>query len=337
MIFTDEVEEVEQLLELFSPLNIKNLRSPNRIVLPPMTNRAADEKGHVTQQIVDHYVARASVGLIIVESSYINRSGCKTDHHLGIYDDDCLPGLAKLAQAIHEAGTVCGIQINHFGSSCKREITGEQPVGPSAVSHPKDGGLPRELTCPEIPKLVEDFVLAARRAKRAGFDMVEIHGANGYLLNQFLSPFTNRRHDEYGGPLANRLRFALEVLHAVRQEVGSAYPIFYRLGPDDDMEGGLTLEEGARAAVLLAEAGVDVLDLSGGLKGSRAKSGEGYYIYLAEKIKPLVKVPVLVTGGVTIPNTAEKIISDGIADIVGIGRALLANANWVVEAGKILQ
>ncbi len=196
--------------------------------------------------------------------------------------------------------------------------------------------MPREITQTEMSELVKEFAVAARRAKEAGFDMVEVHGAHGYLLSQFLSPYTNRRNDEYGGSLENRLRFPLEVLRAVRAEVGPDFPVFYRLGAEDGIEGGLTLQEGAEAAVILAEAGVDVLDLSGGLLGFRVKSGEGFFVYMAEKIKPVVNIPVLVTGGIAAPELAESILAEGKADLIGVGRALLANPKWAVEAAQAL-
>ena len=322
--------------KLFSPLQVKNLELANRIVFPPMANNLAADDGKVTQRLFEHYAARADqVGLIIVEHSYVNPTGRINNNQLGIHTDDCVAGLTELVEVIHNAGSKCGIQITHAGGAAKEEMIGQLALAPSAISHPRDGGMPREISISEIAQLIEDFATAARRAKQAGFDMVEIHGAHGYLLNQFLSPYTNQRGDQYGGSLANRLRLPLEVLKAVRAVVGPEYPVFYRLGADDGIEGGLTAEEGAKAAVILAEAGVDTLDLSGGLLGFRTKSGQGFFVYLAEKIKPLVKVPVLVTGGITTPELAEKILSDGTADLVGIGRALNANPNWAVEAAGL--
>ncbi len=317
---------------LFSPLKIKNLELANRVVCPPMANNAADANGHVTEKLINHYVAKAAAGLILVEHSYVNGDGRMQTNQLGIHDDNCIPGLSRLAQAIHDAGGKCGIQLTHGGSSCPDAILGHQPVAPSAVTHPKDGIEPREITIAEIKDLPKYFAMAAGRAKQAGFDLVEIHSAHGYLLNQFLSPFTNKRTDDYGGPLQNRARLVLEIVQAVRAAVGPDYPIFIRLACDDSLEGGITPELGAEAAVLLAEAGVDVLDVSGGLMGSRVRSGEGFNIYLAEKVKPLVNIPVLVTGGITLPETAERIVAEGKADLTGIGRAFLANSNWSVEA-----
>ncbi len=320
---------------LFTSLQVKNMDLANRIVFPPMANNLADENGQVTPRLIEHYAARAArVGLIIVEHSYIDRKGRITDNQLGIYTDSCVEGLSRLAAEMHRAGTKCGIQLTHAGSSAKAEMIGGQPFAPSTVSHPRDGGMPREITRAEMLELTEQFVLAARRAKQAGFDMVEIHGAHGYLLSQFISPYTNRRQDSYGGSLQNRLSFPLEVVKAVREEVGRDYPLFFRLGADDGLEGGLNLDEGSAAAVMLADSGVDVLDLSGGLMGFRTKSGEAFFLYMAEKIKPMVNIPVLVTGGIASTEAAERILAAGKADLIGIGRALLTNPAWAVEAAR---
>lgn len=322
---------------LFSPLRIKQMELPNRIVFPPMANNMADTKGHVTTRLITHYVERCrQVGLLIVEHTYVNPAGRINPHQLGIYDDECTGGLTRLADSIHAAGANCGIQLTHAGACAPPELAGQEPVGPSPVTHPRDGGMPREITEPEMDRLVEDFAAAAARAKAAGFDMVEIHGAHGYLLNQFISPYTNRRTDSYGGSLENRLKFPLRVVRAVRQAIGENLQLFFRLGADDGFGGGLTLDEGAKAAQLLTKEGVDVLDLSGGLLGFRIKSGEGFFVYLAERIKPLVNVPVLVTGGITTPELADKILSEGKADLIGVGRALLANPNWAADANALV-
>ncbi|WP_258360352.1 NADH:flavin oxidoreductase [Moorella sulfitireducens (nom. illeg.)] len=300
----------------------------------------------------DEQSARAGVGLIIVEHAYISREGQAHPQQLGIYDDGLLPGLTRLAAGIHAGGAVAGIQINHAGARIL-----ENAVAPSSIplpflprrslvtAQPQPGGtatpgapsasageLPRELTVAEIKMLTEKFALAAIRAKKAGFDLVEIHSAHGYLLNQFLSPLTNRRRDAYGGSLENRLRFPLEIVRAVREAVGPAYPVFYRLGADDRMEGGLTLEESRRAVPMLEAAGVDAIDLSGGLGGYMQQGPEGFFLYMADAIKPVARVPVMVTGGIKTPQFADMVIRQGRADLVGIGRALLADPAWAHKA-----
>lgn len=359
---------------LFSPLKIKGLTLPNRIVMPPMALGIATSQGEVTPQMLKHYTLRArayhgdstggavqkgyrqathaGVGLIIVEHAYISEEGQAHPHQLGIYHDGLLPILAELAARIHTEGALAGIQINHAGARIL-----ENAVAPSCLPlpflprrsrrlsrHQEDragiaGGaynpseeLPHELTVEEIKGLTEKFALAAVRARKAGFDLVEIHGAHGYLLNQFLSPLTNRRRDAYGGSLENRLRFPLEVVRAVREAVGPDYPVFYRLGADDRLEGGLNLEESCRAIPMLEAAGIDALDLSGGLGGYIKQGPEGFFLYMADAIKPIARIPVMVTGGIRTPQFADMVIRQRWADLVGIGRALLADPAWAQMA-----
>jgi 2,4-dienoyl-CoA reductase-like NADH-dependent reductase (Old Yellow Enzyme family) len=194
---------------------------------------------------------------------------------------------------------------------------------------------PRPLEAAEIEALVDSYRQAARRAKTAGFDAIEIHGAHGFLLSQFASPYTNQRTDQYGGSTENRLRFPLEVISAVRQETGPGFPLLYRFGASDFLQGGLALDEAQKIAPMLVEAGIDVLDISGGLCGSRPKDLKdmpGYFVPLAQSIKSVVDVPVIAVGGITDAVFANSIIADGKADLVAVGRALLKNPNWAREA-----
>ncbi|WP_054935811.1 NADH:flavin oxidoreductase [Moorella stamsii (nom. illeg.)] len=359
---------------LFSPLKIKGLTLPNRIVMPPMALGIATSEGEITPEMLEHYTfrarayhggstcdtvqkfagadTRAGVGLIIVEHAYISEEGQAHPKQLGIYHDRLLPGLTKLAAKIHSEGAIAGIQINHAGARVL-----ENAVAPSCIplpflprrsrlvsQHQEDRAaiavascnpyeeLPHELTVEEIKGLTEKFALAAARAKKAGFDLVEIHSAHGYLLNQFLSPLTNHRRDAYGGSLENRLRFPLEVVRAVREALGPAYPVFYRLGADDRMEGGLNLVESRWAIPMLEAAGIDAIDLSGGLGGYIKEGPEGFFLYMSDAIKPVARVPVMVTGGIKTPQFANMIIRQGRADLVGIGRALLADPAWAQKA-----
>ncbi|AZR74819.1 NADH oxidase [Anoxybacter fermentans] len=307
----------------------------NRIVLPPMATEKATEKGEVTPELIEHYYryARAGVGLIIIEHSYISPEGKHSPRQLSVANDGVVEGLSKLAEAIHDAGGIAGVQINHTGMAGKPEIVG-RPVGPSPFRHPRreECMQARELSREEIKALVKAFAQAAGRVKRAGFDMVEIHSAHGYLINQFNSPLTNHRTDEYGGSLEKRFTFACEVVEAVRREVGPDFPVFFRLGADDLMEGGLTLEDSKKVAPLLVEAGVDLLDLSGGIGGYRVEGKQGYFTYLTERLKEVVDVPLITTGGIIDPEVANQIILDGKADLVGVGRAMLKDYEWATKA-----
>lgn len=320
---------------LFREFALKGLRLKNRVVMPPMANNLATEAGEVTDRLVEHYARRAGfLGLIVVEHAYVAPEGRINPNQLGIYDDRLVEGLRRIPAAVHDAGGLVAQQITHAGSAAPAAVIGQAPVAPSPVPHPLGGDQPRELSGEEIATLVEAFAQAAHRAQTAGFDAVEIHGAHGYLLNQFYSPLTNHRTDGYGGSREARLSLPLAVVRAVRRAVGPEYPVFYRFGADDRLPGGLTVEDALYAAPLLAEAGVDLLDVSGGICGSRPAdlTGQGYFAYLSGPMKGVSPVPVLVTGGVTEPRAAEELLRSGLADLIGVGRALLRDPDWAVKA-----
>lgn len=326
------------MVNLFTPLETPKLALKNRVVMPPMAHNLAED-GAINDTLIAHYSRRAEaeVGLIIVEHSYVLPSGRASKKQLGISNDALVPGLRRLVEEVHSRGAKIGIQITHAGGNTTTEVLGHRPLAPSAVPHPRrPDQVPAELSRDDLQAIKEAFAAAARRAKEAGFDLVEMHGAHGYLLNQFFSPLTNRRGDEYGGSFENRLRFPREVISAVRRAVGDDFCLFYRFGADDQMPGGITPEDARRAAPLLIEAGVDVLDLSGGMCGASDKKGSGFFLYLAEAVKPVVNVPVMVTGGLGDPLLANRVIGEGIADLVGIGRALLADPDWVLKARAAL-
>ncbi|MCM1565492.1 MAG: NADH:flavin oxidoreductase [Dehalobacter sp.] len=339
---------------LFSSLKIKGMAMSNRLVMPPMALDKATSKGEVTEGQIQHYLlrarscpetekrpagsSRAGIGLVIVEHSYIEPQGKSHPRQLGIYDDFLVPGLQLLVNELHQEGVPVGIQITHAGARAM-----DAPVGPSAVfcpdlsrwkKTPDPNDLPRELSTGEISRLVEKFAEAACRVKKAGFDFVEIHGAHGYLLNQFYSPLTNHRTDEYGGFLENRLRFSCEVIRAVREALGPEMPVFYRLGADDRLPGGNTLQDSIRAVPLLVEAGIDCLDLSGGICGYLKSGPEGFFAYMAEALKPVAGIPVLVTGGIKNARNAVMLIQENTTDLIGVGRSLLNDPDWARNAWR---
>ena len=207
------------------------------------------------------------------------------------------------------------------------------------IENPRKGGIPKELTKKEIKDIIKNFNDAARRVKEAGFDGVEIHSAHGYLLNQFFSPLTNKRTDEYGGDLLGRIKIHLEIIKAVRDAVGDDFPILLRLGASDYMEGGITIEDSKIAALEFEKAGVDILDISGGFCGYSVPSltGQGYFSPLTEAIKEVVSIPVILTGGITEVNAAEKLLSTGKADLIGVGRAIYKDSSWAEKAIKSLK
>lgn len=319
---------------LLDPLEVKGLTFRNRIVMPPMQTGRATVKGAVTDRLVSFYVRRSTaLGLLIVEHCYVSPSGKLSPKQLGIYDDELIGGLERLSGRIHAAGTPVVVQITHAGGVANREVIGAEPVGPSAT------GKTRELTRSEIEVLVEDFAVAAERAIKAGFDGVELHGAHGFLLNQFFSPLLNKRVDEYGGSLENRMRFPLMVVEEVRKRVKGRL-LLYRLGADDLAPNGTQIESSVAFAVKLEQLGVDVVDVSGGLCGSEPKqlrNVKGYFVPQAYEIKKAVRAPVIGVGGITEAEYADMLVRDGKVDLVAVGRAFWKDPKWAEKAVEALK
>ncbi len=317
---------------LFDSIKINGLTLKNRIVMPPMATHMASQSGEVSDRHIKHYTARArgGVGLIILEHTYVSKNGRTTSNQMGLDDDSLIPGLRRLVEAIHSEGARVVIQITHAGAKTHRNITGEQPVGPWNITPPGSDEVPRPLTLPEIKAMVAAFGKATRRAMDAGVDAVELHGAHGFLIGQFLSPYTNKRDDVYGGVLEGRPRFPLEVIKEVKTRLGENVPLFYRFGADDMVEGGLTPQEARLAAPRLERAGVNVIDVSGGLGGAGHESSteQGYFVPLAEGIKEVVKVPVIGVGNITDPEYADRIVREGRVDMVAFGHLLLSNPDF---------
>lgn len=323
-----------RLQRLFQPTNIGTMQLQNRLVMPPMVTNYATENGEVTQRLIDYLVARAQggVGLIIVEASYVREDGKGFINQLGIHRDNLVPGLSRLVEAVHREGARVAIQIYHGGRQTSSAITGSQPLAPSPIPDPSTKEIPRELSVADIQQLQQDFAEAARRAKNAGFDAVEIHGAHGYLIAEFLSPFSNRRVDRYGAGVRGRARFALEVVDQVRQVVGRDYPVLFRLSAEERVEGGLTTDQTSIIASLLEEAGVDALHVSvgnyatqGGLITAPMDVERGCLIGLAAEIKRVVHIPVIAVDRLHDPLLAEQLLAMGEADLVAIGRGLLTD------------
>jgi 2,4-dienoyl-CoA reductase-like NADH-dependent reductase (Old Yellow Enzyme family) len=332
------------MTDLFSPLKIKNLNFKNRVVLPPMATEKSQPDGLVKTESLAYYQEMAARGmaLLIVEHNYVSAQGMVSPGQMSIANDQTLTGHKKLSQAIRGNGALVALQINYAGSNHQETVSGEC-WGASPVPHPVSQLTPQELSEKQIAEIVIAFGLAAARGKAAGYDLLEIHSAHGYLLSQFLSPLTNHRHDQYGGTLANRMRFLLETIAAVRFSVGPAFPLMVRLGVSDippNMalnSGGLTLEEGIRVAQAVEKTGCDILDISGGLCGSRPAglTGEAYFLPWARALRSAIKVPLLITGGISRAETAAAIIANGDADLVGVGRSLAADPEWICKAKKL--
>ena len=330
---------------LFAPLLIRRMRLPNRIVMPAMATNFASETGGVTPWMLSYYEARArgGTGLIVVENCTIEYPRGKNGAvQLRLDDDAFIPGLATLVDRIHRHGARAALQINHCGASTSRAKTGQAPVAPSPVTYVKGQEVPRELAMEEIADLVEKFGRAAARAKKAGFDAVEVHGAHAYLIAQFLSPFTNRRTDGYGGSPEGRLRFALEVLSRVREAVGPEFPIVFRISAVEFLEGGRELEGTLELVPILEAAGVDCWDVSAGTTVGHHPSGtrsiepmaypQAWRTYMAKAVREVARVPVIAVGVIRDPGVAEGVLARGEADLVAIGRGLIADPDWSRKA-----
>ncbi len=330
------------MTHLLAPLSLSGLTFRNRIAMPPMWSGQARPDGSVTDKIVEYHRVRAAAGcgLITVEHSFVHPGGRHSATQIGAHDDAMIPGLARLAAAIKAEGAVACLQISHAGSRTSSAVAGRHPVAPSAVCHPCEPGgeVPDALTPTGIAEIIAAFGAAAGRAREAGFDAVEIHAAHGFLLSAFLSPLCNSRDDEYGAGAEGRRLLHLQVVAEVRHRMGRDRLVSVRLGACDEMTGGLTLDEACQTAARLAEAGVDLISVSGGLFGSRpAGRATGYFVPYAAAIKTYVPVPVMVTGGISEPALADRIVRDGQADLVGIGRAMLNDPEWARHAIEALR
>jgi 2,4-dienoyl-CoA reductase-like NADH-dependent reductase (Old Yellow Enzyme family)/thioredoxin reductase len=315
----------------FSPIQIGTLAVKNRLVAAPMVMNHATEDGHVTPRMLPYYAAKAAggFGLVHVEASYIRPDGNMFGRMLGVYDDRQIPGLSELVEAIHQNGARCTIQLVHGGRVAPRCFTGVQPLAPSDETPPLSER-PRGLTVQEIGGLVQSWVQAALRARAAGFDGVMIHGAHGFLLSQFASPYCNRRTDEYG---RDRYLIVKQVVRAVREAVGPKYPVFYRVSADDFLgEAGLTIDETANVyAPLLEELGIDCIDVSGGIQERVYYNIQPLYspkaaiLYLAERVREKVGIPVIGVGRINDPRLIEHIFEQGKVDMLALARQSLAD------------
>lgn len=327
---------------LNTPIKIKNIEIENRLVMPPMATAKSDSDGKVTEQLCEYYNEKSQggyIGLIITEHCYVSPEGKASKGQLSIADDSVIDGLRKLTSIIHNNGSKVFAQISHAGSAASKNVTGMEVIGVSAVINDGMVGkykeLPKEMTKEQIKQTVKNFADGARRAKQAGFDGVEIHSAHGYLLNQFYSPLTNRRNDEYGSStMENRLRIHKEIIQAVQAEVGEDFPVALRLGGCDYTDGGSTIADSVEAALLFESYGIDLLDISGGLNGYiiPGKTEPGYFSDMSEQIKKKVSIPVILTGGIVSADVAECLLQKEKTDFIGIGRAILKNSCWAKDA-----
>lgn len=327
---------------LFSAGRIGALDARNRLVMPPMVRNYADSNGCATPRYQAHIerIARGGVGCIILEAAYVRQDGKGFSHQLGLHDDAVIEPLRELVNAGHRHGALMGIQVFHGGRQAGSVTSNCQPVAPSPLPDPVTNEVPRELSVLEIGELVEAFANGARRAFDAGCDFIELHGAHGYLIAQFLSPFANRRNDDYGGSAENRRRFLEEVFLAVRQAVGEDFPIILRLSAEERIPGGLPFAETLQTAIRMEELGVDALHVSTGSYATYAQGEmiapmakpDGLLKHYAREVKQAVGIPVITVGKLRSPEEAEATLAAGEADFIAIGRSLLADPDWPAKA-----
>ena len=342
---------------LFTPIELRDVSLKNRVVIAPMHQYSA-VKGFATDWHLMNAgrFAAGGAGLVIMESTKVERRGCGTVGDLGIWKDEFIPGLRRCVEFIRQHGAVPGIQLGHSGRKARRFRPWEggaplkptpeiddwdawELVAPSALSSPETDPTPRALARDEIAKLVEAWGEAARRAEEAGFEVLEIHGAHGYLVHEFLSPFSNRRNDDYGGSELNRMRFCIEVVEAVRARWPKHKPLFLRLSVEDNA--GWGPEQSVALARIVKDKGIDVIDCSsGGMTGSPVVSagpvGYGYQVPYATKIRQEAGLKTMAVGLIVHADQAETILQKGQADLIAIAREVLYNPNWAMDAAQKL-
>jgi len=325
---------------LFQPISLGKLEIKNRIVMAPMATMYTGEE--VNDRLVDFFRARArgGAGMIIVSHASPHPLGRAYPCSLALWDDKYIPGLARLTSAVKREGCRIGIHIVHAGKYAPSSLIGAQAVSPSAVFSNWTRETPRELSREEIKALVLDFARSAGRAKKAGFDIVEFNAYSGYLVREFLSPITNKRQDEYGGDLTNRMRFLLEIIAETRKEVGKDYPLIVKISGDELLPGGNTLIEARAIARELEKAGVQALHVSpGGHETSQPLSPgfvpKGSFLNLASSIKEDVSLPVM-TAHLGDPDLAEKALAEGKSDLIAFGRQFIADPDFPlkIKSGK---
>lgn len=325
------------MTSLFTPYNIGSLSTPNRIVRSATAERMADAEGRPLPQLLDLYkdLAQGGVGIIITGHMYVHQTGKAHDEMTGIYADHLIPELAKIANVVHHENGRVVVQINHTGMKASQEAVAEA-FAPSAIEAPFLSRPAREITSEEIESVIQSYGNAARRAREAGFDGVQIHAAHGYLISQFLSPFVNRRTDKWGGSIEKRMRFLREVCKVVREKVGAEYPVLIKLGMMDGVDGGLTSDDGTQVVAALEDMGFDAVEISGGIsgtknlniqKGIRSEAEEAYFLPLARQARPVTRLPIILVGGFRSRTVMEQVLNDGYADFISLCRPLITEPN----------
>jgi 2,4-dienoyl-CoA reductase-like NADH-dependent reductase (Old Yellow Enzyme family)/thioredoxin reductase len=332
---------MSSLKNLLSPIKIKTLQLANRVVLPPMGTNLGNADGTVSEANLAYLkrMARGGAGLIIVEVCAVHPSGPSINSELGVHEDRFIPGLKKLTEIAHTAGSKIALQLHHAGRESLYLLQQKKAIAPSPIRSLVFGLTPREMTLDEIHEIIAAFGDAAVRARKAGFDAVEVHGAHGYLLTQFLSALSNQRSDEYGGSLANRSRFIVQVVREVRKRVGEDFPISLRISAEEFIKGGYKVEDIQPILPDFLKAGADMIHASlgthgspGGITSAPIEYEPGFNVWRAKKVKEAVNVPVIAVGRFVDPNLADEVIGRGEADLVAFGRQFLTDPDFLTKA-----
>lgn len=328
--------------KLFTPKNIGNCEIKNRLVVTAMVTNYCNADGTATERYIAYHEekAKGGWGLIITEDYAVNEHAMGYQYIAGLWNDGQIEGHRRLTERVHAHGTKIFAQIYHAGrQSCSAVNGGMQPVAPSAIPCPWLRQLPRELSVPEIHQIVDDFANCALRAKKSGFDGIEIHAAHGYLIAEFLSPYANKRTDQYGGCLVNRMRFLREIYTAVREKVGNEFPVTIRFSADEAVQGGRDISETRVIAKMFEEMGFDALHVSSGVYGDHNKgivsamyTEHAWTVKFAEEVKKIVDIPVITVNRINDPYMAESILDLNKADFIGMGRGSLADPYLPVKA-----
>ncbi len=320
------------LKHVFSPGMIGKMEIPNRLVVPAMVMNFCNEDGSATERYIAYHEekAKGGWGLIITEDYAVDPKGKGFTNIAGLWDDSQIEGHAQLTAKVHQHGGKIVAQIYHAGRQTNHFVIGSQPLAPSPIPCPVNQEIPHELTIDEIYELVDKFGECALRAQKAGFDGIELHGAHGYLIAQFMSPYSNKRVDEYGGNILNRMRFPLEIIANIRNRVGKDFPIIFRISADEFVTGGRTIEDTKVIARFLEDSGIDAINVSSGVYGSKrigapAFVPHGWMTDFAAEVKKVVSIPVITVGRINDPFLADSILASGKADFVAMGRASLAD------------
>jgi 2,4-dienoyl-CoA reductase-like NADH-dependent reductase (Old Yellow Enzyme family) len=331
----------ENMAILFEQTKIRSMTLANRFVRSATWEGLAGKDGSVTPRLIDmsNQLAQGGVGLIITGHAFVSREGQAGGGQLGIHSDDLIPGLAEMTRSVHALGGKIAVQLAHAGIRATYALSGLEPIGPSVLETASEA-VGREMTRHDIEAMIHAFAAAAKRSQAAGFDAVQIHGAHGYLVSQFLSPCFNKRKDEYGGSIENRARLAIEVVKAVRNAVGPDFPVLIKLNSEDFLPDGLMVEEMIQASIMLERNGIDGIEMSGGTIVSKKRSPfrkgkipadepEVYYEDSARQYKRRVRVPLMLVGGIRTFETAERLVAEGLTDYISLCRPLIREPDLV--------